>query len=183
MHARTCGNWLAWRDLSLEQESLVKRWHVISVLITAAAVVSLAACGSSSKASSSSSSTTVSKTKAIVTLRIAKNAKLGKQILVNPAGKTVYLYTPDGTGTKSTVPEAIKKTWPAKVAGSSSITVGPGLNRAKLVVHKQASGVQQVAYDGHLLYTFVGDKKPGEANGQGLGGVWFAVLATGAKAP
>ena len=163
----------------------MKRWHVISVLITAAAVVSLAACGSSSKASSSSSSssTTVSKTKAFVTLRIAKNAKLGKQILVNPAGKTVYLYTPDGTGTKSTVPEAIKKTWPAKVAGSSSITVGPGLNRAKLVVHKQASGVQQVAYNGHLLYTVVGDKKPGEANGQGLCGVWFAVLATGAKAP
>jgi len=164
----------------------VKRWHAISVFITAAAVLSLAACGRSSKLSSgSSTSTTVSKTKAkpLVTLRLAENAKIGKKILVNPAGRTVYLYTPDGSGTISTVPDAIKKTWPPKVAGATSITVGAGLDRAKLVVHKQPSGVQQVAYNGHLLYTFVADTKPGDAAGQGLGGVWFAVLATGDKAP
>ena len=50
-------------------------------------------------------------------------------------------------------------------------------------MHKQPNGVQQVAYNGHLLYTFVADTKPGDAAGQGLGGVWFAVLATGDKAP
>jgi len=164
----------------------VKRWHVISVFITAAAVLSLTACGSSSKPSSgSSTSTTTSKSKAkpLVTLRLLENAKIGKKILVNPAGRTVYMFTPDGSGSTSKVPEAIKKTWPPKVAGATSITVGPGLDRAKLVVHKQPSGVQQVAYNGHLLYTFVGDKKPGDAAGQGLGGVWFAVLATGDKAP
>jgi predicted lipoprotein with Yx(FWY)xxD motif len=161
----------------------VRRLHVISVLITAVAVVSLASCGSSAKPSSSSTSTTGSKKKPFVTLRLAQNAKIGTRILVNPAGKTVYLYTPDGSGTTTKVPAAIKKTWPAKVAGAASIAVGPGLDRVKLVVHKQADGVRQVAYNGHLLYTFVGDTKPGDANGQGLGGVWFAVLATGAKAP
>ena len=161
----------------------MKRRHVISVLITAVAVLSVAACGSSSKPSSSSTSSTVAKKKALVTLRLAKNAKLGKQILVNPAGKTVYLYTPDGDGKTSKVPAAIKSSWPPKIAGAASITVGAGLDRTKLVVHKQPNGVQLVAYNGHLLYTFVGDKKPGDATGQGLGGVWFAVLSTGAKAP
>jgi predicted lipoprotein with Yx(FWY)xxD motif len=181
MHAREGMNGLAWCDLSEEQETIVKRRHIISVLVTAAAVVSLAACGSSSK--SSSTTTTVSKKKALVTLRLAQNAKIGKPILVNPIGKTVYLYTPDGSATTSKVPAAIKATWPAKVAGATSISVGPGIDRAKLVVHKQANGARQLAYNGHLLYTFVGDAKAGEANGQGLGGVWFAVLANGDKAP
>jgi predicted lipoprotein with Yx(FWY)xxD motif len=170
--------------MSREEERMLKRRPVISVLVTAVAVLSAAACGSSSKPSSSSpTSTTVAKKKALVTLRLAQNAKLGKQILVNPAGRTVYMYTPDGDSKTSKVPEAVKASWPPKVAGASSITVGPGLDRAKLVVHKQPKGVQQVAYNGHLLYTFVGDKQPGDATGQGLGGVWFAVLSTGAKAP
>ena len=41
---------------------------------------------------------------------------------------------------------------------------------------------RQVAYNGHLLYTFVGDKAAGDANGQGLGNIWFAVSASGDKA-
>ena len=29
------------------------------------------------------------------------------------------------------------------------------------------------------LYTYAGDSKPGQANGQGIQGVWFAVTPTG----
>ncbi len=45
----------------------------------------------------------------------------------------------------------------------------------------QADGTQQLAYNGHLLYLFVGDKAAGDANGQGLGGIWYVLSASGAQ--
>ncbi len=37
----------------------------------------------------------------------------------------------------------------------------------------------QVTYDGHPLYYYSGDTKAGLANGQGIGGIWFAVTSDG----
>jgi hypothetical protein len=37
----------------------------------------------------------------------------------------------------------------------------------------------QLTYDGWPLYRYSGDAKPGEANGQGVGGVWFAMTPEG----
>ena len=42
---------------------------------------------------------------------------------------------------------------------------------------KRPEGTLQVSFDGMPLYTFAGDSRPGQANGQGIGGVWFAVKA------
>jgi predicted lipoprotein with Yx(FWY)xxD motif len=39
----------------------------------------------------------------------------------------------------------------------------------------QGANGAQVEYNGHPLYTFVGDSAPGQTNGQGKGGVWFVV--------
>ena len=47
---------------------------------------------------------------------------------------------------------------------------------------KGADGSTQVTYNGHPLYTYSGDSAAGQANGQGIGGVWFAVTATGTPA-
>src|SRR5207237_2579133 len=125
----------------------------VSMLIITAAVVSLAACGSSSKSLSASTTTTsgtssvstsstaasppstVAKAKTVLTLRLLRNAKLGKQILVNPAGKTLYLSVPDGMSTTSTVPAAIKANWPPKTAPAGTIAVGAGVSRATVAVH------------------------------------------------
>jgi predicted lipoprotein with Yx(FWY)xxD motif len=44
------------------------------------------------------------------------------------------------------------------------------------------SSAKQVTYNGHPLYTFTGDTKPGQTNGQGLnqfGALWFVVNAQG----
>jgi hypothetical protein len=47
---------------------------------------------------------------------------------------------------------------------------------------KRPDGVTQVTYDGLLLYTFSGDSGPGQSNGQGVQGVWFAVTPAGQSA-
>lgn len=41
-----------------------------------------------------------------------------------------------------------------------------------LTVVQTANGAQ-VAYSGHLLYTYSGDDATGQANGQGIGGKWW----------
>ena len=51
---------------------------------------------------------------------------------------------------------------------------------ANIGVATQSDGAQQVTYNGHLLYTFINDKAPGEVNGQGLGpNNWFVLDASG----
>jgi predicted lipoprotein with Yx(FWY)xxD motif len=123
--------------------------------------------------------TAASSTAAGATLSAATNSKLGKQIVVDSAGMTVYLFVPDGTSKTSKVPSAVKANWPAVKGPSSAPTVGAGLDQSKVAADMQADGSDQVAYGGHLLYTFSGDKAPGDANGQGLGGNWYAVSPAG----
>jgi predicted lipoprotein with Yx(FWY)xxD motif len=98
-------------------------------------------------------------------------------VLTDAAGKTLYLYTPD-EGTTSKVPAGVLAAWPPLVAGGSP-TAGVGVDAAKLSVAEQPDGARWVAYEGHLLYTFSGDQAPGDTNGQGLGGVWYAVSPQG----
>jgi predicted lipoprotein with Yx(FWY)xxD motif len=167
------------------------RRHVVRAVALAAALVVLAACGSSSKKSAATTTTAASSTTQPLTsstvkskkvpakLRLLQNVKLGK-IIVNTAGKTVYMYVPDGSSQTSKVPNALRATWP-RVLSAGNLTVGPGLDKSKIAQYKQPNGKEQVSYSGHLLYTFKGDKKPGQANGQGLGGVWYVVSANGDK--
>jgi predicted lipoprotein with Yx(FWY)xxD motif len=159
--------------------------------------VLLAACSSSSKSSTSkttatpapvvsttssspSTSTPSTSVAAHATLAVVTNSKFGKQVIVAASGKTVYLYVPDGTSTTSKVPAALKSAWPAVTASGTS-TVGASLDKTKLAVDPQPDGTKQVAYNGHLLYTFQGDAGPGSASGERLGGIWFVLSPAGTK--
>ena len=42
-------------------------------------------------------------------------------------------------------------------------------------------GGRQVTYNGMPLYTYSGDAAPGEANGQAIDNVWFAVTPNGSS--
>ena len=49
---------------------------------------------------------------------------------------------------------------------------------------KRSDGKPQVTYNGHPLYRYEADQKPGDTNGQGLnafGGAWFVLSPTGNK--
>jgi len=105
---------------------------------------------------------------------------LAKEIIVDSAGRTVYMYLPDSSAKVSRVPATLKKVWPAVLAPGAAI-VGTGLSVSKLAVDMQPDGAHQVAYNGHLLYTFAQDTAPGDAKGQALGNVWFALSPDGTK--
>ncbi len=110
-------------------------------------------------------------------LSTAKVSGVGS-VLVSQDGRTVYLFMNDA-GSKSTCTGSCTSTWSALTSDGRATTTG-GAN-GSIGTTNGTDGGQQVTYDGHPLYLYSGDQ-PGQANGQGIGGVWFAVTAGGKPA-
>jgi predicted lipoprotein with Yx(FWY)xxD motif len=107
------------------------------------------------------------------------NSGLGK-ILVNSRGLTLYLFQADA-GTTSSCFGACAAAWPP-LRATGQPTVGNGANASLIGTTVRSDGNPQVTYNGHPLYLFIQDKKPGDTTGQGLtafGGGWFALSPAG----
>jgi len=105
--------------------------------------------------------------------------KLG-MVLVDSNGMTLYDFHKD-KGTTSSCYGPCAEGWPPLLTEGEP-TVGNGASASKLGTTERKDGTVQVTYAGHPLYTFVGDKKPGEANGNDIsafGGEWYALLGSG----
>ena len=142
--------------------------------------LTLAACGGSDNGSTSTAQPTTSSGKA-ATVGLASEGGLGK-ILVDSQSQTLYLFEKD-TGTKSTCTGACAEQWPPLRASGKPV-VGSGLSASEVGTTRRSDGAAEVTYNGHPLYTFAGDSKPGDTNGQGItafGGGWFALSASGNK--
>jgi predicted lipoprotein with Yx(FWY)xxD motif len=164
-------------------------------LLALAALPALAGCGSSSNGGSAygggSSSETSSATTAksppgaesgAAVLTVATAPKVGA-VLVDAKGFTVYDFHKD-KGTTSSCYGACAEAWPP-VASEGAPQTGEGAMSAELGTTKRKDGSTQVTYAGHPLYTFVEDKKPGEANGNdtsAFGAQWYALHANGEEA-
>jgi predicted lipoprotein with Yx(FWY)xxD motif len=101
-------------------------------------------------------------------------------ILVDASGFTLYGFTPDSGGV-STCYDDCAANWPPTIIESAdAITVGDGLDASIFTTVERDDGTLQVAADGRPLYSFSGDRDPGDVNGQGVGDVWYVVTAEGA---
>jgi predicted lipoprotein with Yx(FWY)xxD motif len=142
--------------------------------------ITLAACGGDDGGGSSTAPPTTANGRP-ATIGVATNGDLGK-ILENSGGRTLYLFAKD-TGTTSTCTGACAEQWPP-LRATGKPTVGAGVDDAIVGTTQRDDGQEQVTYDGHPLYTFAGDTKAGETNGQGInafGGAWFAVSPNGSE--
>jgi predicted lipoprotein with Yx(FWY)xxD motif len=100
--------------------------------------------------------------------------------LTDATGRTLYLWVAD-SGAKSTCVGACASVWPPVLA-SGTPTAGTGADAAKLTTIARSDGGSQLAYAGHPLYYFTGDKTAGQATGQGndgFGAKWWEVNAAG----
>ncbi|MGA3220066.1 MAG: hypothetical protein ABSE77_13480 [Acidimicrobiales bacterium] len=143
------------------------RWAALAFSVLAAALlgVSLAATGPASTSAGSSGAL----------LKIIKIH--GVPVLTNAQGYTLYWFAPD-TATKSTCYGTCAAYWPPLTGGP---VAGPGV-AGKLGTIKRSGGETQATYDGHPLYTYVGDSAPGQANGNDInlnGGLWYEMAASG----
>jgi predicted lipoprotein with Yx(FWY)xxD motif len=152
-----------------------------ALLAIAAAAAVLAAC-SSSGTSSTSGSTSDSGTSspAAATAGSLKTANIGGvRVLTNAKGLTLYSFAPD-TPTASRCNGTCAQNWPP-VQGPAT---APGVTGPFGTI-KRSDGSTQATFDGHPLYTFVGDTAPGQAKGNGLnafGGLWHEVTSGSAPA-
>jgi predicted lipoprotein with Yx(FWY)xxD motif len=170
-------------------------FYVRALATAAVAALALAACGSSSKPAATSNtnapsttaapdtttaapSTTVAPADATVTLA---TTKVGK-VVVDSKGMTLYRFDNDTVAGKSTCGAGpCASTWPAAIV-TGTPTPGAGIEASKLSTFKRADdGKTQLQIGGHPVYTFAGDAKAGDTNGQGILGKWYAVGPGGDK--
>ncbi|WP_374778217.1 SCO0930 family lipoprotein [Streptomyces sp. NBC_01310] len=113
-------------------------------------------------------------------LALAANEQLG-QVLTDSAGLTLYRFDKDtAKPPKSNCDGDCEKTWPVVAAGDA--TAAAGMDPALLGEVVRTDGSKQLTVGGWPAYRYNKDTKAGDVNGQGVGGVWFALAADGKKA-
>jgi predicted lipoprotein with Yx(FWY)xxD motif len=170
----------------------MRHFQIRALATLGVAAFALAACGSSSKPSSapSTAATTVAPATAAAPATTAAPAgpatvavattKLGK-VLVDAKGLTLYRFDNDTAPGKSTCGAgACASTWPAATVTGTPVP-GSGVEAAKLSTFTRTDGKTQLQIAGHPLYTFAGDSKAGDTNGQGIIGKWYATSPDGDK--
>jgi predicted lipoprotein with Yx(FWY)xxD motif len=163
------------------------------IVITAIAVAAAATIGGISAAVATGSSTpspaaatrpaTGSTTgghqpTSLATVQTASASVQGRTetILVDVKGLPLYIYTPD-TPTTSQVTGQLAALWPPVLAATPTVRGATGT-----VTSKPTTNGNQVAYNGHFLYTFIEDT-PGHVTGQGVQNFLIATPDLGASTP
>ena len=100
---------------------------------------------------------------------LAYSSQIG-QYLVDSRGMTLY-YLANDTGTTSTCYGQCAVNWPPFYNNVPSEPVELGASDFTAIT--RSDGKLQTAYRGRPLYYFIGDRVPGDINGQGKNGVWF----------
>jgi predicted lipoprotein with Yx(FWY)xxD motif len=101
----------------------------------------------------------------------------GVTVLTDAKGLTLYLFVPD-TATASKCYGSCAQYWPP-VFGTPK--AGPGVT-GLLGTIKRTDGSTQATYDGHPLYTYIGDSGKGQNHGNNItlnGGLWKQVPVSG----
>jgi len=168
----------------------VRRTYLAVGALAVVAALTIVGCGGGGGSSSSSSGSTkseaASEPAATTTgqpqgavVKVTSAGDLGK-VIVDAEGMTMYDFHKD-KGTTSACYGACAQAWPPLLTEGKPTATG-GAEASLIGVTKRKDGTEQVTYNGHPLYGFVEDKKPGEANGNDVdafGGEWYALMPNG----
>ncbi|MEU6606247.1 SCO0930 family lipoprotein [Streptomyces shenzhenensis] len=111
-------------------------------------------------------------------LSTRKDPKLG-EIVIDKNGMTVYRFMKDEAWPKpvsNCTGDCLEK-WPAVAPVEAADT--KGVVKKGLMSFTRSDGGKQMTVNCSPIYTFAGDKAPGDTNGQGVGGTWYAVAPDG----
>jgi predicted lipoprotein with Yx(FWY)xxD motif len=158
---------------------------LLALPAAAAAATALVACSSAgaspSPSSSPSSSASGSSSPAAAAANTVKTATIaGVTVLTNSKGLTLYSFAPDSS-TTSKCNASCAASWPPVQGPATAAGVTGTFSTIT-----RSDGSTQATFDGHPLYTFVGDTAPGQAKGNDLnafGGLWHEITTSGAAAP
>ena len=171
---------------------LRERARVFGVSAGVAAIL-LSACGQAAKpsgpaaapppSSSPAASPSASPVASPSARGVGTSVKVGSRVvsgigtvLDNARGFTLYHLTTDSSN-KTTCTGGCSQVWPPLLSPNGTLPASPGVMGAFGTL-KRPDGTIQITFNGMPLYTYAGDSGPGQSNGQGIGGVWFAVKAS-----
>jgi predicted lipoprotein with Yx(FWY)xxD motif len=150
----------------------------------AAFALTVSACGSSGSSSATTANTPAAGGNSSSSAPAAAGGNTvtaktigSQQVLVDSQGMTLYWFAID-TSSKSNCSGSCATYWPP-VTGP--VTAGSGVT-GTLGTITRSDGTKQATYLGHPLYTYVGDKGPGQNKGNGLnisGGLWWEMTVSG----
>jgi predicted lipoprotein with Yx(FWY)xxD motif len=150
--------------------------------VLAAAVLAAGGLGIGAAMSSPAAATTPSNATAPTSAAGVGTASLTPgTALVDASGRTLYLFEAD-QGAMSACAGSCAQIWPPALTTGPAPVVSGSAQAQLLGSTVRVDGSHQVTYDGHPLYGFTGDKKPGDARGQGInrfGGLWYVVAPDG----
>ncbi|MGA5275597.1 SCO0930 family lipoprotein [Streptomyces cellulosae] len=111
-------------------------------------------------------------------LSTREDPKLG-EIVVDEKGMTVYRFMKDEAWPKpvSTCTGDCVKKWP--IVSPVDFDDTKGIKKKGYMTFTRPDGAEQQTINCWPIYTFAGDKAPGDTNGQGVGGTWYAVRPDG----
>jgi predicted lipoprotein with Yx(FWY)xxD motif len=103
----------------------------------------------------------------------AANASLGRTVLTTTKGRTLYSLSAETHG-RFICTGACVSTWHPLMVPAGTKPTGP----VKLGTIERPEGKTQVTFKGRPLYSFAGDSKMGDANGEGIKdvGTWHAAV-------
>lgn len=85
-------------------------------------------------------------------------------------GMTLYTFDKDAAGI-SNCTESCEKIWPPYITDTSAQTIYP----SNISLFQRKNGSMQYAWKEMPLYRYATDKKVGEINGDGVGGLWHII--------
>jgi predicted lipoprotein with Yx(FWY)xxD motif len=116
-----------------------------------------------------------------LTLGSASNSTLGKQVVINSQGRTLYTLSPETSKHLLCKSSECLQHWPPLTVGSGATKLKDGSGVVgHLGLLKRSNGTFQVTLRGLPLYRYVQDHAKGQAKGEGIesfGGTWHAVSA------
>jgi predicted lipoprotein with Yx(FWY)xxD motif len=116
-----------------------------------------------------------------VELNATPSAEIGTYV-TDGAGRTLYRFDNDSaTPPRSTCNNDCATAWPPLLIKSPGKIYPDGINPKIIGYVERADHTCQVTINGHPVYYFVTDTRPGDINGQGVNGTWFAVSPTGGR--
>jgi predicted lipoprotein with Yx(FWY)xxD motif len=115
------------------------------------------------------------------TRAVLRTARVGGvSVLTDSTGRTLYWFAPDKP-TRSVCYGTCAAYWPP-VYGTPAVGAGVTGVTGALGSIRRSDGSVQATYDGHPLYTYVGDTAPGQASGNKIdlnGGFWYDIPIKG----
>jgi predicted lipoprotein with Yx(FWY)xxD motif len=170
---------------------LQSRWATGLLLVSVALIAAACSSGASSAGSTSTTSpsassgtptTAKSATTSSATLTVTSGtASPVGAVLTGPNGHTLYHLTTEKNGMIECTGSCTQAWPPLTVSSGQTPVLASGIT-GKISTVNRPDGRVQVTYNGEPLYYYASDTSPGQAQGQGVGGVWFAVPPSSAAA-